>query len=306
MAAAPGPGRRGLGLRARGPRRRRRSAGRPGPPDPAAAAAPRRRPPLARRRPWYDEVERRDARRGRRGATWCCCGSTRRSTRATCTRRTCSTSPRPPACGWSTARRGPGAAREARRAAVPRPVPRRPWSPRTAGRASRTSSRAYGTAVVKPVDGFAGIDVWLRRATTERRGRSVESATARRYPARDRAGVPADGRRRQQAAVPARRRDRRRRPPAAVDDDFRIGPPVARPRSTPRDRAIVAALAPLLRRARHRARRPRRHRRPADRGQRHLPRRHAQDRRPARHRPQRRDRAPPARHRTPLTRRSPA
>ena len=29
---------------------------------------------------------------------------------------------------------------------------------------SRTSSPTHGAAVVKPVDGFAGTDVWLRRA----------------------------------------------------------------------------------------------------------------------------------------------
>ena len=82
-------------------------------------------------------------------------------------------------------------------------------------------------------------------------------------------------------------------------DDFRIGPPVggrSSRTSATGDLVATARAAPAA--ARHRPRRPRRHRRPPDRGQRHLPRRHAQDRRPARHRPQRRDHAPPA-HTTP-------
>ena len=187
--------------------------------------------------------------------------------------------------------RRPGAAREAARPRLPDLCPATLVT--AAAAEVEAFVAAYGTAVVKPVDGFAGTDVWLLEP-----GRScralAESATAG-GPARDRAGVPARGGRRQQAAVPGRRRDRRRGARAGpADEDFRIGPPVAAAadrRRRPPDRGGARAAAG---RPRHRDGRPRRDRRPADRGQRDLPRRHAQDRRAARHRPQRRDRAPPA------------
>ena len=103
---------------------------------------------------------------------------------------------------------------------------------------------AYGAAVVKPVDGFAGTDVWLAGAGSllPRAGRVRD----RRRAARDRAGVPALGRRGNKrlflvdgeivGAV-------LRRP---SDDDFRIGPPVAATTIDAADRRIVEALAPRL------------------------------------------------------------
>ena len=152
----------------------------------------------------------------------------------------------------------------------------------------------YGTSVVKPVDGFAGIDVWL----------VDPGAAAEHWPVRDRGGrhvivqqyLPsvADGNKRLFLVDGEIIGAVLRRP---SEDDFRIGPPVAEASIDAADRRIAEALTPRLDGARHRDRRARRHRRPADRGQRHLPRRDAQGRRAARHRPQRRDRAPCAQHR---------
>ena len=124
----PGARRRGVGLRPRGPRRRRRSGAPRGPSGiRLAATAPRERPPLGRR---ADLVRRRSS--GAR-STWpptstsSCCGSTRRSTRATCTRRTCSTSSRPAAAGSPT---GPPASGRCTRSSSPcgsRTCAPRPW-----------------------------------------------------------------------------------------------------------------------------------------------------------------------------------
>lgn len=104
---------------------------------------------------------------------------------------------------------------------------------------------SVGTAVVKPVDGFAGLDVWLvgnDHAATS----LLESAT--------------HGGRRQviaQQYLPAVEHGNKRlflldaeivgavlRRPCA--DDFRIGPPVAPADIDDADRAIVAALRPHL------------------------------------------------------------
>ena len=154
-----------------------------------------------------------------------------------------------------------------------------------------------GAAVVKPVDGFAGLDVWLLR-DDDAAASLAESATrggtrhviAQAYLADVERGNKrlflVDG---EIVGAVLRR-------PSPTD--FRIGPPVARAerrRRGPDDRRRPRAAA---RRARHRAGRAGRDRRPADRGQRDLPRRHAQDRRPAGHRPERRDHAPPPHHRT--------
>ena len=100
--------------------------------------------------------------------------------------------------------------------------------------------------MVKPVDGFAGTDVWLL---------SSRAAAAGRWPS----PRPAGGRhvivqeylpsvdRRQQAAVPASTaRSSARCCGARRDDDFRIGPPVAAAPIDAADRRIAAALAPLL------------------------------------------------------------
>ena len=107
----------------------------------------------------------------------------------------------------------------------------------------------HGAAVVKPVDGFSGIDVWLLRADDPNVPSLVESATGR-------------GRRQVllQQYLPAVAGGNKRlfvldgeiigavdRLPAA--DDFRIGPPSVAADPDARDRAIVAALAPVL--ARH-------------------------------------------------------
>ena len=69
--------------------------------------------------------------------------------------------------------------------------------------------RRHGRVVLKPVDGFAGTDVWLVDS-----GPGLPGARGVGHPggttARDRPGVPARRGRRQQAALPARWRDRRR------------------------------------------------------------------------------------------------
>jgi glutathione synthase len=113
-------------------------------------------------------------------------------------------------------------------------------------RALRSFVRRIGTAVVKPVDGFAGIGVWL--VPDDRSAAALlESAT--------------DGGRRHviaQQYLPAVARGNKRlflldgelagavlRRPAV--DDFRIGPPVAAAEIDADDRAIVAAVGPVLR-----------------------------------------------------------
>lgn len=107
---------------------------------------------------------------------------------------------------------------------------------------------AHGAAVVKPVDGFSGIDVWLLRAGDPNARSLVESATDR-------------GRRHAlvQEYLPAVAGGNKRlflldgeivgavdRVPSAAD--FRIGPPSAPAEPDAQDRAIVATLAPDLRR----------------------------------------------------------
>jgi len=105
----------------------------------------------------------------------------------------------------------------------------------------------HGAAVVKPVDGFSGIDVWLLRGGDPTARSLVESATDR-------------GRRHAlfQQYLPAVAGGNKRlflldgEIIGAVDrlpdgDDFRIGPPSAPAEPDARDRAIVAALAPELR-----------------------------------------------------------
>ncbi|WBQ03148.1 hypothetical protein [Kribbella sp. CA-293567] len=104
---------------------------------------------------------------------------------------------------------------------------------------------AVGTAIVKPVDGFAGLDVWLV-ANDHAAVSLLESATR--------------GGRRQviaQQYLPAVEHGNKRlflldgeiigavlRRPCA--DDFRIGPPIAPAAIDDDDRAIVAALRPHL------------------------------------------------------------
>ncbi len=103
----------------------------------------------------------------------------------------------------------------------------------------------FGTVVVKPLDGFAGMGVWLLQddatATT-----LVECATdggRRHVIVQEYLADVADGNKRlflldgQIVGAVLRR-------PTA--DDFRIGPPVAVAEIDDGDRAIVAVLAPLL------------------------------------------------------------
>ena len=106
---------------------------------------------------------------------------------------------------------------------------------------------SVGTAVVKPVDGFAGLDVWLVR-DDHTAVALLESAThggQRQVIAQEYLPTVAHGNKRlflvdgELAGAVLRR-------PAA--DDFRIGPPVAPATIDDADRAIVAALGPLLRR----------------------------------------------------------
>ena len=107
----------------------------------------------------------------------------------------------------------------------------------------------HGAAVLKPVDGFSGIDVWLLRTDDPNVPSLVDSATGR-------------GRRQVllQQYLPAVTGGNKRlfvldgEVIGAVDrlpapDDFRIGPPSVAAEPDARDRAIVATLAPAL--ARH-------------------------------------------------------
>ena len=106
----------------------------------------------------------------------------------------------------------------------------------------------HGSAVLKPVDGFAGIDVWLLRADDRNARSMVESATAR-------------GSRHVivQEYLPAVDTGNKRlfvldgeiigtvdRVPSR--DDFRIGPPSVATEPDAHDRSLVATLAPYLRR----------------------------------------------------------
>jgi len=102
-----------------------------------------------------------------------------------------------------------------------------------------------GAAVVKPVDGFAGIDVWLVRDDSSAVA-FAESATAagtRQAIVQEYLPDVAEGNKRlflldgEIVGAVLRRPSER---------DFRIGPPVAVAEVDPQDHAIVAALAPLL------------------------------------------------------------
>jgi glutathione synthase len=105
----------------------------------------------------------------------------------------------------------------------------------------------HPTAVLKPVDGFSGIDVWLLRREDRNARSLVESATGR-------------GRRHVivQEYLPSVDTGNKRlfvldgEIVGAVDrfpsyDDFRIGPPAAAIEPDERDRHLVATLAPHLR-----------------------------------------------------------
>ena len=106
--------------------------------------------------------------------------------------------------------------------------------------------RDAGEVVVKPLDGFAGRDVWLVRDDSTARA-LVESATAggRRHVIAQRyLGAVAAGNKRLFVLAGEIVGTVLRCPSPA---DFRIGPPVAPAEVDDDDRRIVAALAPSLR-----------------------------------------------------------
>ncbi len=105
--------------------------------------------------------------------------------------------------------------------------------------------RRHGRAVVKPVDGFAGTDVWLVESGPSCRA-LVESATAggrRHVIAQEYLPAVADGNKRLFLVDGEIVGAVLRRPSA---DDFRIGPPVAEATPDDDDHRIADALAPLL------------------------------------------------------------
>ncbi len=107
----------------------------------------------------------------------------------------------------------------------------------------------YGAAVVKPVDGFSGIDVWLLRAEDPNVPSLVESATGRgRWQVLLQQYLPAVvGGNKRLFVLDGEIIGAVDRLPAP--DDFRIGPPSVAAEPDATDRVIVAALAPAL--ARH-------------------------------------------------------
>ena len=102
----------------------------------------------------------------------------------------------------------------------------------------------YGTAVVKPVDGFAGTDVWLLDPGRCCRA-LAESATAggRHVIVQQYLPSVADGNKRLFLVDGEIVGAVLRRP---SEDDFRIGPPVAEASIDAADRRIAEALAPRL------------------------------------------------------------
>ncbi|MDX3002701.1 hypothetical protein PWY87_13525 [Kribbella solani] len=111
--------------------------------------------------------------------------------------------------------------------------------------ALRSFVAAVGTAVVKPVDGFAGHDVWL---VPDDRGATalLQSATqgGRQVIAQEYLPSVAAGNKRLFLLDGEIVGAVLRRPCAG---DFRIGPPVAAAEIDAQDRAIAAALGPVLR-----------------------------------------------------------
>ena len=103
---------------------------------------------------------------------------------------------------------------------------------------------AYGTAVVKPVDGFAGTDVWLVESGRCCRA-LAESATAggRHVIVQEYLPSVADGNKRLFLVDGEIVGAVLRRP---TEDDFRIGPPVAATTIDAADLRIAEALAPRL------------------------------------------------------------
>ena len=102
-----------------------------------------------------------------------------------------------------------------------------------------------GNAVIKPLDGFAGVGVWLLRddATTIPLAESATDGGRRHVIVQQYLADVADGNKRLFLLDGEIIGAVLRRPTV---DDFRIGPPVAAAEIDSCDRAIVAALAPLL------------------------------------------------------------
>ena len=246
MAAAQDHRRRGLGLRARGPRAGGRPAGRPGAPDhapaPDAAAATTAGSSTP---PWYDEDEHRGLDVADEvDAVFTAAGPAGRPALP---------AHDVPARGGGRGRRPgrqrPGGVRQVQEKLFPLRFPE--LCPATlvtadAGGAADVPAEPRHR-VVKPVDGFSGIDVWLVRADDPQRPLAGGVGHRPRSPARAVPGVPASSDRRQQAAVPPRRRDHRRRRPASPRPRT-SGSARRRCAAEPdaRDRRIVAALAPDL------------------------------------------------------------
>jgi glutathione synthase len=104
-----------------------------------------------------------------------------------------------------------------------------------------------GAAVVKPVDGFAGTDVWLLRddAAASALAESATRAGRQHVIAQEFLPAVGDGNKRLFLLDGEIVGAVLRRP---GPDDFRIGPPVAEADVDGDDRAIVAAVSPLLER----------------------------------------------------------
>ena len=209
-----------------GPRRRRRDGCAPGPgASPCGPGIRGGGPPVGSRRDWYDEVAARDARRRLRlELVWLRID--------------------PPvdarylhttylldlavAAGVRVVNHPAGvrALHEKLLALAlpdlcPATLVRRPPPPR-----SRPSCAAYGTAVVKPVDGFAGTDVWLleRGPHLPGPGRVRDPAGGRHVIVQEYLPAVADGNKRLFLVDGEIVGAVLRRP---SDEDFRIGPPVA-------------------------------------------------------------------------------
>ena len=106
--------------------------------------------------------------------------------------------------------------------------------------------RSHGDAVVKPVDGFAGIDVWLLRREDPNMVSLVESATAqgtRHVVVQQFLSTSRDGNKRL-FVLDGEIAGAVNRVPSP--EDFRIGPPSAPAAPDARDREIVRVLAPEL------------------------------------------------------------
>ena len=105
----------------------------------------------------------------------------------------------------------------------------------------------HGAAVLKPVDGFSGIDVWLLRAHDRNARSLVESATSRgtRHVIVQEYLPSVDSGNKRLFLLDGEIVGTVDRVPS--DDDFRIGPPSRSVQPDARDEEITHALAPYLR-----------------------------------------------------------